>query len=178
MQGITSKNSLLISDSKDTKKAIQILKNLYIDDCSRKYPNVPKQYIPVPKYTDKTANGLTRCIIDYIELSGGQAERINCTGRIIDSRTTSTDVLGHVHTIGKLHYIKTAGQRGTADISATIQGRSVKIEIKIGNDRQGDAQKEYQRQIEVSGGLYFIAKDFGQFLSWYYLTFGRTEHGN
>jgi len=172
MQGITSKNSLLISDSKDTKKAIQILKNLYIDDCSRKYPNVPKQYIPAPKYTDKTANGLTRCIIDYIELSGGQAERINCTGRIIDSRETCTDVLGHVHTIGKLHYIKTAGKRGTADISATIQGRSV----KIGADRQSDAQKEYQRSIETSGGLYFVAKDFAQFLSWYYLTFGRAEH--
>lgn len=176
MQDITSKRFLLIDKSKDIKKAIQLLKNLYIDDCSRKYPNVPKQYIPAPKYTDKTANGLTRCIIDYVELRGGQAERINCTGRIIDSRETSTDVLGHVRTVGKLHYIKTAGQRGTADISATIQGRSVKIEVKIGNDRQSEAQKEYQRSIETSGGLYFIAKDFGHFLSWYYLTFGRAEH--
>jgi len=178
MQGITSKNSLLISDSKDTKKAIQILKNLYIDDCSRKYPNVPKQYITAPKYTDKTANGLTRCIIDYIGLTGDQAERVNCTGRIIDSRETCTDVMGHQRTIGQLRYIKTAGKRGTADISATIQGRSVKIEVKIGNDRQSDAQKEYQRSIETSGGLYFVAKDFGQFLSWYYLTFGRGKHGN
>jgi hypothetical protein len=176
MRDNTSKNTLPIEKSKDTKKAIQLLKNLFIDDCSRKYPNVPKQYIPAPSYTDKTANGLTRCIIDFIELRGGQAERINCTGRIIDSRTTSSDVLGHVRTIGSLHYIKTAGKRGTADISATIQGRSVKIEIKIGADRQSDAQKEYQRSIETSGGLYFVAKDFGQFLSWYYLTFGRAEH--
>jgi hypothetical protein len=176
MQGITSKISLL-NNSKDTKKAISILKDIYIDDCKRQYPNVPRQYIPAPKYTDRTANGLTKCIIDYIRLTGGQAERINCTGRIIDSRTTCTDVLGHNRTIGSLHYIKTAGQRGTADISATIQGRSVKIEVKIGADRQSEAQKEYQRSIETSGGIYFVAKDFGQFLSWYYLTFGRAEHG-
>jgi len=178
MQDVTSKRFLLIDKGKDTKKSIQILKELYIDDCKKQYPNVPRQYIPAPKYTDKTANGLTRCIIDYIRFAGGQAERINCTGRIIDSRESTTDVLGHVRTIGKLHYIKTAGQRGTADISATIQGRSVKIEVKIGADRQSDAQKEYQRQIEQSGGLYFVAKDFEQFLSWYYLTFGRAEHGN
>jgi len=68
MRDNTSKNTLPIEKSKDTKKAIQLLKNLFIDDCSRKYPNVPKPYIPAPKYTDKTANGLTRCIIDYIEL--------------------------------------------------------------------------------------------------------------
>ncbi|HOY32126.1 MAG TPA: hypothetical protein PKW80_09630 [Bacteroidales bacterium] len=178
MKDTISKKSLLTDTGKDTKKAIQILKNLYIDDSSRKYPNVPKQYIPAPKYTDKTANGLTKCIIDYIRLTGGQAERINCTGRIIDSRETCTDVLGHQRTIGSLQYIKTAGQRGTADISATIKGRSVKIEVKIGADKQSDAQKEYQRSIEASGGLYFIAKDFEQFITWYYLTFGRAEHGN
>ncbi len=177
MQDVTSNKFLLIDTGKDTKKAIQILKNLYIDDSSRKYLNVPKQYITAPKYTDKTANGLTRCIIDYIGLTGGQAERVNCTGRIIDSRETCTDVMGHQRTIGQLRYIKTAGKRGTADISATIKGRSVKIEVKIGGDRQSDAQKEYQRSIEASGGLYFIAKDFEQFITWYYLTFGRAEHG-
>lgn len=178
MPGTISKISLLNIDSKDTKKALQILKTLYIIDSGLKYPNIPTQYLTAPKYSDRTANGLTKCIIDYIRLTGGQAERINCTGRIIDSRTTTTDVLGHIRTIGKLQYIKTAGQRGTADISATIKGRSVKIEVKIGGDRQSDAQKEYQRSIEASGGLYFVAKDFAQFLSWYYLTFGGAEHGN
>jgi len=172
MPGTISKISLLNNGSKDTKKAIQTLKTLYIIDSSRKYPNVPEQYITAPNYSDRTANGLTKCIIDFIQLSGGQAERINCTGRIIDSRETSTDVLGHKRTIGKLQYIKTAGQRGTADISATIQGRSIKIEIKIGGDRQSEAQKEYQRSIENSGGLYFVATCFEQFLSWYYLSFG------
>ncbi|HJY63731.1 MAG TPA: hypothetical protein VJ455_06205 [Ignavibacteria bacterium] len=58
-------------------------------------------------------------------------------------------------------------QPGTADISATIAGRSVKIEVKIGRDKQSQKQKEYQRQVEASGGLYFIAKSFDQFFTWY-----------
>ena len=172
MQDTISKIFLLTDKSKDTKNAIKILKELYLIDSKRKYPSVPDHSRGIPDFTDKTANGLTKCIINFINLSGGQAERINCTGRIIDNRITSTDVLGHNRTIGRLQYIKTAGKRGTADISATIKGRSVKIEIKIGNDRQSEAQKQYQKSIEASGGLYFIAKDFRQFLDWYYLTFG------
>ena len=176
MQDITSKEFLQIGKSKDTKKAITILKELYLLDSSRKYTNVPKHLLTAPIFTDRTANGLTKCIIEFIRLIGAQAERINCTGRTIDNRATFTDVLGHKRTIGQLKYIKTAGQRGTADISATLKGRSVKIEVKIGTDRQSQAQKEYQRSIEKSGGLYFIAKDFQQFYDWYYSNFGSIEY--
>ena len=62
-------------------------------------------------------------------------------------------------------------QKGTADISATIKGRSVKIEVKIQGDKQGAAQRTYQSQVEASGGLYFIAKDFQSFYNWYKTTF-------
>jgi len=171
MPNNTSLKSLQIDKSKDTKNTITILKELYLIYSKRKHPNIPERYLTCPKFNDKTANGLTTCIIQYIKLTGGQAERINCTGRIIDNRTISTDILGHKRTIGSMKYIKTAGQRGTADISATIKGRSVKIEVKIGNDRQSEAQKEYQKNIEASGGLYFIAKNFSQFLEWYNLMF-------
>jgi hypothetical protein len=63
----------------------------------------------------------------------------------------------------------TPGQstKGTADISATIRGRSVKIEIKYGKDRQSDAQKEYQAAIERAGGVYIIVRDFDSFVEWY-----------
>jgi hypothetical protein len=152
--------------------ALNTLKELYLIESRSKYPSVPDFARVCPNYTDKTANGLTKCIIHFINLNGGQAERINCTGRMIDRRTTSIDILGRSQTIVSINYIKTTGQRGTSDISATIQGRSVKIEVKIGNDRQSDAQKEYQKSIEKSGGLYVIAKDFEQFLLWYNLTFG------
>jgi hypothetical protein len=59
------------------------------------------------------------------------------------------------------------GTKGTADISATIRGRSVKIEVKYGKDRQSDAQKQYQEDIERAGGVYIIARDMDQFLDWF-----------
>jgi hypothetical protein len=61
---------------------------------------------------------------------------------------------------------------GTADISATIRGRSVKIEVKIGRDRQSDAQKRYQASIEAAGGIYYIARNIDDFMQWYNQTFG------
>jgi hypothetical protein len=63
----------------------------------------------------------------------------------------------------------TPGQstKGTADISATIRGRSVKIEIKYGKDRQSDVQKQYQASIERAGGVYIIVRDFDSFVEWY-----------
>ena len=161
----------------DRNSAISILKEMYLSDSRLKYPSVPEYARVAPSYTDKTANGLTKCVVDFINLSGGQAERINCTGRVIDNRITSFDIFGNSQTIGQMQYIKTAGQRGTADISATIRGRSVKIEVKIGSDRQSEAQKEYQRKIERSGGIYVIAKDFKQFFEWYNVMFGRACYG-
>lgn len=53
----------------------------------------------------------------------------------------------------------------------TANGKAVKIEIKIGRDRQSEAQKRYQEQIERAGGLYVIATSFEQFYGWYQETF-------
>lgn len=125
-------------------------------------------------YNDKTANGLTRCIIDFLTFSGFHAERISNTGRMIDRRRTYTDVLGRKKQIGSMEWAKGSGTAGTADISATIAGRSVKIEVKIGRDRQSEAQSSYQKKIEASGGIYFIATNMQDFLEWYYSTF-KTE---
>lgn len=70
-------------------------------------------------------------------------------------------------TIGTGKWIPGSTTKGTADISATIKGRSVKIEVKIGKDRQSEAQVAYQKKIEQSGGIYFIAKDFDTFMDFY-----------
>lgn len=67
---------------------------------------------------------------------------------------------------GKMIYIPGTSRNGTADISATIQGRSVKIEVKIGKDRQSDVQLSYQKEVERAGGIYYIAKDFQSFYDW------------
>jgi hypothetical protein len=143
-------------------KSLQILKDLKIKQHKERYPNLPEHAIPQPKYSDKTANGLTRCIIDYLTLLGWQAERINTMGRVVDNRKQITDVLGQRKTIGSTTYIPTTGTKGSADISSTIYGRSVKIEVKM-KDRQSEHQKQYQEMIEKSGGQYWLVRSFDEF---------------
>ncbi|MDQ3022683.1 MAG: hypothetical protein M3R36_19280, partial [Bacteroidota bacterium] len=116
-------------------KGIDILKELYLNKSKLRYPSIPNYARCTPNYSHKTANGLTKCIIDFINLNNGQAERINNTGRQIDNRQTVQDVLGSTRTIGSTKWIKGTGTNGTADISATIKGRSVKVEVKIGTDK-------------------------------------------
>ena len=141
--------------------AIERLKELAWAETRRRYPNVP--YPVIRQYSDRTANGLTRCIIDFIRFSGGHAERINNTGRPVDHRRIVTDVMGYRRVIGSMKWIPGTGTRGTADISAIYLGKSVKIEVKIDRDRQSASQKEYQQSIGASGGIYLIARSFNEF---------------
>ena len=128
---------------------------------------MPPEYIVRTKYTDKTANGLTKAIVKWINLNGYQAERISTSGRWVDNSKVVTDVLGNRKKIGSGKYIKGSGTKGSADISATIKGKSIKIEVKIGKDKQSEAQIEYQKAIERAGGIYFIAKNFDSFYEFY-----------
>ena len=160
--------SLLNQPHKDTTKTgIQVLKDIYLNASRIKYPTIPDYARAVPAYSDKTANGLTKCVIDFINLIGNQAERISNTGRQLDNRKAVTDVIGRTKMIGSIEWIPGTGTNGTADISATIQGRSVKIEIKAGKDRQSQAQKSYQEQVERAGGIYLLIGDFQSFYRWY-----------
>ncbi len=123
------------------------------------HPNLPPDYIPKTMYKDSTANGLTKAICDYINYHGYQAERINTMGTAREKKTTAGKVIGVTWTKG-------TSTAGSADISATIKGRSVKIEVKI-KDRQSEAQKRYQEHIEKAGGIYKIFRDFDSFVEWY-----------
>lgn len=123
------------------------------------------------KHRDDTANGLTRCIIAYLKYKGWQAERINTTGIPLDTRRTVTDVLGRTRTIGSVQWRTSGATVGSADISATIKGRSVKIEVKAGRDRMSEAQRKYQHDIEAAGGFYYIAHNFTDFWKWYHRNF-------
>lgn len=149
------------------KQNKQILINLVFEDLKSKYPSFPVHAIPAPKYSDSTANGLTKCVIDFLNLSGHQAERISSMGRMIDKSQKVTDILGNNRTIGSLTYIKGTSTNGTADISSIINGKTVKIEIKIGRDIQSIAQKKYQLATEKAGGIYLIIKTFDEFMEQY-----------
>jgi len=168
------------STIKDTKiptvnqviSAVKQLKSLHLAAQRIKFPHMPEFARCTPSFSDETANGLTKCIIAWISLMGGQAERISTMGRPIEHRQIYSDVVGRTRVINNIEWIPGNGTLGSADISATIKGRSVKIEVKIGRDIQSQAQKNYQTAIERSGGIYYIARDFTSFIEWYNSNFG------
>lgn len=143
--------------NKQNKERLDALKLVHDIE---KYPTIPPTYHPKRKWDDKTANGLTKAITSFIQFNGYQAERINTMGVAREKKRTDGKVIGVTWTKGTT-------TAGSADISATIRGRSVKIEVKVGKDRQSEAQKRYQESIERAGGVYLIARDFDSFVEWF-----------
>jgi len=128
---------------------IKLLTNLKLKELKAKCPSVPEYALTVPKYTDRTANGLTKCIIDFIELRGFYATRINTMG-VYDTELQK--------------YRKGTTKRGTADIHACIKGKHLSIEVKIGADAQSMYQEQTEQEVIKSGGIYLIARTFDEFL--------------
>ena len=155
MKKTEDKKGLFDGELTDTQ-AIKLLKEAVKARRQVQRPCIPEYAIVTPNYTDKTANGLTRCITDFLNSQDGcHAERISNEGIFRKDKN------------GTAFRATSSMQNGTADISATIHGRSVKIEVKIGNDKQSQDQKEYQNQIENAKGYYLIIKDFETFLTWF-----------
>lgn len=160
---------------KDTNKISRYRKSnsiLYLEEIAlhaarKRYPTVP--YLAPRKYRDDTANGLTKCVIDFLKLEGLFCERSGNEGRVIDNRKQFTDVLGNLRTIGNIQRIKSSGMKGASDLKSIIQGRFVAIEIKCAatRDRQSESQRMYQWEVEKSGGIYILVPDFESFLNWY-----------
>jgi hypothetical protein len=123
--------------------------------------------------SDNSANGLTRCAIDFLRFNGHQAERINTMGRMKDNKKEVKDVLGRTRIVGSVEWQKGTGTKGSADISATIKptwskfGISVKIEVKYGRDYQKPDQKLYEQSINQAGGVYIIIRSLGDLMVWY-----------
>jgi hypothetical protein len=150
------------------KQNLQLLKALELEAMKRKYPNTNESYLGLSKWNDNSANALTQCVIAYITYMGGQAERISSQGQYREGAKiqVGTGEIAHTRQLpGKW----TPGQstKGTADISSTIRGRSVKIEVKYGKDVQSQVQKDYQASIERAGGVYIIVRTFDEFVVWY-----------
>jgi hypothetical protein len=150
------------------REAKKRLNQILTDEAWRKHPNHRRDLtMPIKHYEVRKANGLTQAVIAVIRAGGYQAERINTTGRQIDNRKEFTDVVGIRRTVGSMTWIPGTGTKGSADISATIKGRSIKIEIKIGKDKQSQAQLDYQSDVERAGGVYIIVKSLEGFFEWY-----------
>ncbi len=114
-------------------------------------------------YNDTTSNGLTKCILDWINYSGGTANRINTQGQVRKERVEFAG--GHHKDF--IRFTPSATRKGTADIHAVMNGRHLSIEVKIGRDRLSEHQLKEQERITTAGGLYFVAKDMESFVSWF-----------
>jgi len=150
-----------------TKENKAKLKALELETSMAKYPSMNPKYLPSTEWADNSANSLTKSIIFYINATGNQAERIGNQGQYREGNKIQVGT-------GEIAYTKqlpgkwTPGQgtKGTADISATINGKSVKIEVKQ-KDKQSDVQKKYQESIEKAKGVYVIMRNFDDFVVWY-----------
>lgn len=97
-----------------------------------------------------TANGLTTFIMNFIKWEGYRATRINVSGRQIKGK-----------------WIPSSTRRGTADISATLRGKSVMIEIKVGRDKPRPEQLAEQERERNAGGVYEFIHNPDEFLELY-----------
>lgn len=151
------------------KENKQRFTDLYMKHTLDKYPSFKEKLgcIPPPKLKEAGANDLTRLVIDFLTMKDCQAERISSQGQYRDGKKQVIDCIGRKRTIGSGIWTPGTSTKGTADISATIKGRSVKIEIKWQKDRQSQDQINYQHSIEKAGGIYLIVRTFDDFLNWY-----------
>ena len=130
--------------------ALQRLDNLSYQSKIEQFPNMPLKAVPRTKHTDGSANDLAKCVIDFVRLKGHYATRIQSQGQ----------KRGNVMTYGTT-------QKGTADIHACINKTHISIEIKYGKDKQSEFQKEVQKEVESSGGIYLLIRNFEQFYKFY-----------
>jgi hypothetical protein len=149
-----------------TKENKAKLKALELETMMAKSSMNPK-YLALTEWSDNSANSLTKSIIFYINATGNQAERIGNQGQYREGNKIEVGT-GEIAYTKRLPGKWTPGQgtKGTADISATINGKSVKIEVKQ-KDKQSDVQKKYQESIEKAKGVYVIMRNFDDFVVWY-----------
>lgn len=109
------------------------------------------------------SNGLTTAIEKFLLWNGHRATRQTSSGRLVKANEKQPS--GTILAVNK--YIPGRTRKGTADIGSTINGRSVMIEIKIGNDKPSEYQLREQAIERKAGGVYEFIKTFEQFLTLY-----------
>lgn len=163
--------------AKKKSPSIERLTAAYIEWHKVQYPHFTDENRNIPAFKESSANELTKCIMMWLKVNGHQHERISVTGRYIQQKATTQPVIvqsegcifvvGEYTSAGEGKWIKPSMQVGSADISSTIKGKSVKIEVKYGKDKLSEVQKAYQKNIENSDGFYIVAYNFEVFLREY-----------
>jgi hypothetical protein len=129
-------------------------KQRYIDAHQLSFSQVVKDagHAFKTKVPKQDTNGLQQTILKFLLWNGHRASRISSAGR-------------YVAKIQK--WIPGPTRSGSADISATIKGRSVMLEAKVDLDTPGPDQLREQELERRAGGVYEFVKSFEQFLVFY-----------
>jgi hypothetical protein len=129
------------------------------------YPASSKDFGTLPvKYPDVTkANGLTNFVMNFLKWNNHRSTRINVSGRLIEQPEKQASGI----VLGTKKWMHSMTRKGTADISATIHGRSCMFEIKAGRDKPREHQLKEQELERSAGGQYEFIYTPEQFLEWY-----------
>lgn len=132
---------------------------------AEQYPAAVKNFGTVKTQIPDTrkANGLTRFIINFLTWSGHRATRISSAGRLIDAPQKQQSGIS----LMTKRFIPGPTRKGSADVSATIRGRSVMIEIKVGRDRPSEHQLREQELERKAGGVYEFISTPEEFFNLY-----------
>ncbi|HEX5150067.1 MAG TPA: hypothetical protein VFW07_01395 [Parafilimonas sp.] len=131
--------------------------------------------VPLPVYSDKDTNSLTRCICAWLKYKEHYANRINSQGQVRLERVELANG-GHYK---KANWTRGNTNPGTADITAVIYGKHIAIEVKCKRtkDRMRPDQLKEKQRIEAAGGIYHVATDMESFIEWYEQTFEDSRNG-
>lgn len=113
----------------------------------------------------QSAAATERLVVEFMRLSGHSASKVATQGTYKKGETYQTPV-GKI--IGEGRYLPSGGRKGASDISSSIYGLSVMWELKYSkSDSQSPEQKKFQKEIEQSGGLYFLFNNINHFYELY-----------
>jgi hypothetical protein len=126
-----------------------------------KFPNVVKDgyYLPPKKVDTTTHSGLIKFMVNYIIWIGGNARSHNVVARV--SEVITTEQSGNQ--FKDKRYTKSS-KKGIADVQATLNGKSLQLDAKIGRDQPRKEQLEEQVKQRRAGGIYEFIRTPEQFI--------------
>jgi len=130
---------------------LQQLQALHLEHLKRKHPTFPEHSLPKKRYGQKSANEITKAVIDFLTFSGHYVTRIQSQGQYRPG----------------IGWTRGTTKKGTADVHAIINGRHFSIEVKAGKDKMSAEQKKSQQEVERAGGIWLTIKSFDEFYEYY-----------
>ena len=152
---------------KSFKKDLESLRKI---DYQNRFPSTKERWEDrwsnvVKMKPPQSAAATERLVVEFMRLSGHSASKVSVQGTYKKGEDYQTPV-GKI--VGQGKYIPSGGRKGHADVSSSIYGLTVMWELKYSkSDRQSPEQKKFQREIESSGGLYFLFNSIDHFYELY-----------